>query len=84
MDIVKHLGVAHNDPTWLEIVASMKISGFEMDVPTEILVGCIISGELTITNFVDIVASVLPGGSDSPMRTPSRSAYFEQDAEIDG
>ena len=55
MSEAEYLEVARNDPTWCEIVASMKISGLRLDIYTEILVGKMIVDHMSLREIVQIV-----------------------------
>jgi len=66
---MNYLDIARNDSTWREVVASMQISGFDIDASIEILAGRIISGELTLSNAIDVVSLSASGGSHSPINT---------------
>ena len=64
---MNYLDTARNDSTWREVVASMQISGFNMDASIEILAGQMISGELTLANVINIVTSSATAGSHCPI-----------------
>lgn len=77
MKDANYIEIARNDSTWREVVATMQISGFNMDASTEILVGKMITGELTLTKLIEVVTSSATDGSQSPMGTPRHSAYSD-------
>jgi hypothetical protein len=51
-----YVELAHRDPVWCEVVASMKISGFRLDSDIEVLVGKLIVGEISIDELVQTLS----------------------------
>lgn len=65
----EYLEVARNDPVWREVVASMKISGFTLDIDTEILAGKMIAGRISFSELIQTLrtqAKSLTSGSQTP------------------
>lgn len=71
MSEAEYLEVARNDPAWREVVASMKISGFTLDVDTEILAAKMIIGNVSFNEMVQIIkmqSKSFASGSQTPTK----------------
>lgn len=71
MSEAEYLEVARNDPAWRDVVASMKISGFTLDIETEILAAKMIVGNVGFSEIVQIVkmqSKSFAGGSQTPTK----------------